>query len=89
MTPQRLDRWLEAYVSAWKSYDPHAIGELFADDAEYRYHPWDENEEVVRGRAAIVRSWLASRDTPGTYSAEYHAVVVTADVSIAEGSSVY
>ncbi len=28
-----VSRWLEAYVRAWETYDPHAIGELFADDA--------------------------------------------------------
>ena len=40
--------WLDRYVAAWKSYDPTAIGDLFSDDAKYRYHP--EDEPVV-GRA--------------------------------------
>jgi ketosteroid isomerase-like protein len=67
-------RWLAAYVEAWKSYDPEAIGELFSDDVEYRYHPYDE---PIRGRAAVVESWLgegdhetaSSRDPEGTYDA--------------------
>ena len=50
-----VDRWLARYVAAWKSYDREAIGELFSEDAAYRYHPYDE---PVIGRAAIVESWF-------------------------------
>ena len=32
--------WLDRYVAAWSSYDAAAIGELFSEDAEYRYQPW-------------------------------------------------
>ena len=54
--------WLDRYVAAWKSYDPAAIGALFSEDAEYRYHP--EDEPVV-GRAAIVADWLEDRGSGG------------------------
>jgi hypothetical protein len=37
-------------VDAWRTYDPAAIGTLFAEDATYAYHPYDEDEEVVRGQ---------------------------------------
>jgi hypothetical protein len=33
MDRQQVDRWLAAYVAAWKSYDRDAIGALFAADA--------------------------------------------------------
>lgn len=46
--------WLDGYVDAWKTYDEGAIGELFSENARYRYHPWDERHAVVSGRAAIV-----------------------------------
>ena len=62
MTHDDAARWLDAYVEAWRSYDPAAIGALFADDAEYRYHPWDE---PLRGRDAIVASWTGDQDAPG------------------------
>jgi ketosteroid isomerase-like protein len=89
-----VDRWLESYIAAWKSYDPEAIGELFADDVEYRYHPYDE---PVRGRDAVVAAWLgdsdaegvSSRDAEGTYEASYHTVAVDGDVAVAVGSSTY
>ena len=34
--------WLDRYVAAWQSYDRAAIGDLFAPDATYRYHPHDD-----------------------------------------------
>ena len=55
MDKTEVDRWLRAYVEAWKSYDPDQIGELFAEDVKYRYHPYDD---PVEGRDAVVRSWL-------------------------------
>src|SRR5882672_8594094 len=74
-----VDRWLRAYVEAWKSYDGKQIGDLFSEDVRYRYHPYDE---PVLGRAELVRSWLgeasdggaSDRDKPGTYDAAYRAV---------------
>jgi hypothetical protein len=99
-----VDRWLQAYVEAWKSYDGEQIGDLFSEDVRYRYHPYDE---PVVGRAELVRSWLgeasdggapdpgasdsgaSDRDEPGTYDAAYRAVAVDGDVAVATGSSTY
>jgi hypothetical protein len=57
-----VDRWLRAYVEAWKSYDGKQIGDLFSEDVRYRYHPYDE---PVLGRAEVVRSWLGEASDPG------------------------
>jgi hypothetical protein len=73
-----VDRWLEAYVDAWRSYDRDEIAQLFAVDVTYRYHPYDH---PVEGREAVVASWLgedggdgaSARDEPGTYDASYRA----------------
>jgi ketosteroid isomerase-like protein len=89
-----VDRWLRAYVDAWKSYDRDRIGELFAEDIQYRYHPHDE---PLEGRAAVVRSWLgedehpgaSSRDEPGTFDPAYRAVAVDGDVAVATGTTRY
>ena len=94
MTRADVDRWLDAYVAAWKSYEREAIGELFADDVEYRYHPWDS---PIRGREAVVAAWLgestpagaSTRDEPGTYDASYRAVAVDGDTAVAVGTSTY
>ena len=89
-----VDRWLQAYVDAWKSYDRDQIGELFAEDVKYRYHPHDD---PVEGRDAVVRVWLGdephadapARDEQGTYDADYRAVAVDGDVAVATGISSY
>ena len=81
-----VQAWLDAYVQAWRSYDPRAIGALFADDAEYRYHPWDE---PVRGRDAIVASWTDEPDEPGSWEADYRAWAVDGSRAVATGQSSY
>jgi len=87
-------RWLDDYVEAWKTYDRERIEALFADEVEYRYHPYDE---PVSGRDAVVESWLgegehdgaSTRDPEGTYDAAYEPVAVDGDVAVATGSSTY
>jgi hypothetical protein len=84
-----FEAWLERYVDAWRTYDEGTIGELFSEDARYRYHPWDEGEEIIDGREGIVASWLAERDAPDSWRAEYHPWVVAGDDAIAVGVSRY
>ena len=40
MTHDAVQRWIDAYVNAWRPYGPAAIGALFAEDATYAYHPY-------------------------------------------------
>ena len=92
MTRADVQAWLGRYVAAWASYDPDAVRALFAEDAEYRYHPWDE---PTRGREAIVRDWLepsgavSSRDEPGTWDAHYEPYAVDGLRAVAIGETVY
>ena len=78
--------WLDRYVAAWKSYDREAIGDLWSEDAQYRYHPEDE---PVSGRDAIVASWLDERDDPGTYDAHYEPLAIDGENHVASGWSRY
>ena len=87
MTHDDVQLWLDRYVAAWTTYDPAAIGDLFAEDATYRYHPWDD--EPVTGREAIVANWLENRDEPGTWDAHYDAWAVEGDRATALGESRY
>ena len=90
----QVERWLGAYVEAWKSYDREQIAALFSDEVEYRYHPADE---PIRGREAVVESWLgegdhpdaSDRDPEGTYDAVYRAIAVDGDTAVATGASTY
>lgn len=94
MDKAAVDRWLEAYMEAWQSYDHARVGALFADNVQYRYHPYDD---PIQGREAVVASWLgdgdtaagSARDVPGTYEAIYHAIAVDQDVAIATGTTAY
>lgn len=92
MTRAEVQRWLDRYVEAWKTYDPTEIGDLFSVDAEYRYHPWSE---PIRGRDAIVADWIAPngdatrKDAAGTYDASYEAWAVEGNRAVAVGTSDY
>ena len=92
MTRDEVQAWLDRYSAAWESYDPEAIGDLFSREATYRYHPWDE---PLRGREAIVRSWLepegagSTHDALGTYEGRYRPYAVDGRVAVAVGTSVY
>ncbi len=86
MTREDVQRWLDDYVSAWRTYDPVAIGELFGADATYRYHAYDE---PVTGRDAIVADWLESPDAAGTWEAHYEPFAVEGDRAVAIGESQY
>ena len=78
--------WLDRYIAAWRTYDPDAIGSLFTDDATYRYRPFDE---PVRGRQAIVASWLEQPDDPGTWQIECEPLAVNGDLAVARCLTTY
>ena len=84
-----FQRWLVDYVEAWRTYDEDAIGALFSEEANYRYHPWDEGDESAQGRTAIVAGWLADRDEPGSWSATYRPWAIEGDRAVATGVSRY
>ena len=71
MTRDDVQRWLDAYVDAWRTYDREAIGALFAEDARYAYQPY---REPVVGRDAIVADWLDDPDAAGIMGGAIRAV---------------
>ncbi|MEA2537957.1 MAG: hypothetical protein QOF11_2191 [Chloroflexota bacterium] len=91
MNRDDVQTWLDRYVAAWLSYDPIAIGDLFSEDVIYRFHPWHEDDLVVRGRAAVVTAWLEPElhDDPATIEARYRPYAVEGDRAVAVGSSRY
>jgi len=78
--------WLKAYMHAWETYSPEAIGDLFTEDAIYSFHPYDT---PVTGRQAIVDAWLKDPDAPGTFRANYAPVAIDGDVAVVNGRSRY
>ncbi len=78
--------WLEAYVHAWKTYDPEDIGKLFSEDATCAYDPFSE---TLHGRTAIVASWFERKDAPGTYDGQYEPIVIEGNRAVTNGRSQY
>jgi hypothetical protein len=87
----RAQAWLDAYVGAWESYDHDQITALFAADAEYRWHPWDEGDDVARGPEQIAAAWVEPQalDEAGTFEGRYEPVAIEGDVVVARGTSRY
>lgn len=89
MTHDDVQRWLDRYVAAWRSNERAQIEELFTEDAVYGYRPWDSDQHTVRGREAIVASWLDQPDAPGAWDARYEPYAVDGDRAVAVGWSWY
>lgn len=86
MTEDDVQRWLDDYVAAWRSYDPDAIGDLFTPDATYGFNPWDE---PITGRSAIVAWWRNDQDEPGSWEASYRPFMVEGTRALATGETRY
>jgi ketosteroid isomerase-like protein len=86
MSHDDVQQWLDRYVAAWRSYDPAAIADLFAEEATYRYHPWDD---PITGREAIVANWLDDRDEPTSWDAWYRPYAVDGERASVVGESRY
>jgi ketosteroid isomerase-like protein len=86
MTHDAVQAWLDAYIAAWRGYDPDAIADLFAENATYAYQPW---ATAVEGREAIVAAWLSEQDEPGSWDAEYRPLLVAGDQAVVVGDTRY
>jgi ketosteroid isomerase-like protein len=89
MNGSDVQAWLDRYIEAWRSNDAGAIAALFTEDAVYRYRPWDDPDQTVTGREAIVDSWLEDPDAPGSWDARYEPFAVDGDRAVAVGRSHY
>ena len=83
---EQVQRWLDDYVAAWRSYDRDAICALFTDDVSYAYHPYDE---PLRGADAVADAWLADQDEPGSWEAEYAPALIAGAGAIVTGETRY
>jgi hypothetical protein len=83
---EKLDAWMFGYRRAWESNDPADIGVLFTTNAAYYYEPFSP---PVRGREAIVASWLERADPAGSTSFTWSPLSVTRELAIVQGETVY
>ena len=89
MDRSAVQAWLDRYVAAWRANQPGPIEDLFAEDAVYGYRPWEGDDHTIRGRDAIVASWLEEPDEPVAWDAHYEPYVVEGDRAVAVGWSRY
>lgn len=89
MNRSDVQAWLDRYVDAWRSNDRGAIEALFSDDAVYSYRPWESDDQTVRGRDAVVESWLEDKDDPAAWDARYEPFAVDGYRAVAVGWSRY
>ncbi len=86
VTRTQVQDWLNAYVEAWRTYDPDLIATLFSADSVTYYTPY---AEPVAGREAIIESWLQDPDPPGTWEAAYWPELIEGDRAMARGRTTY
>jgi ketosteroid isomerase-like protein len=81
-----FEKWLKAYVKAWKSNKPEQITDLFTKNALYSTGPFDE---PWKGREAIEAGWIAIGDQPEDWKFDYEVIAVDGDLGVMHGTTVY
>lgn len=83
---ERVQRWIDGYVTAWNSNEPADIRALFTDDATYLTAPF---REPWRGPDDIVTKWLERKDEPGDTSFTWEQIGEDGDRAFVQGVTVY
>jgi uncharacterized protein (TIGR02246 family) len=83
---EQVERWLAAYVEAWRTDDPERIGDLFTEDASYSPFPWTGSWQ---GRDAIVNGWLGHRDWERRWTFRHEILAADADTAVIHGQTHY
>ena len=86
MTHADVQRWLDAYVDAWRRNERQPILDLFSEGATYAYGPY---RTPIRGREAIADNWLEDPDAPDAWSATYTPIAVDGSTAVVHGRSQY
>jgi len=86
MNKGHVKKWVDGYVKAWGTNDPADIAALFTPGATYATGPFDR---PWRGRDAIVKKWLARRDTPGSWKFRYEVIAVDGNTAVVRGWTKY
>lgn len=84
MQTSEVMAWVAGYERAWRSGDLDAVEQLFTEQAEYRFSPY---EPTQTGHAAIKGFWRADEGEDFTFAAE--PVAVQDDRAVVRARVVY
>ena len=79
-------RWVEGYLTAWRSNEPEDIRALFTPDAEYLNEPWTA---PLRGHDAIVEDWLKRRDEPDSFTFTWDVTAIDGATAFIQAETAY
>ena len=81
-----IDRWLQLYLTAWKTDAPDDIARLFTDDARYFTEPF---RDAISGKDAIVAWWIEHGDSKTAWTFESKRIAREDGVYVVHGITGY
>lgn len=90
MDRKDFDKWVQGYITAWKSNDAQDIAALFSEEATYLTQAF---REPWAGRENIVKEWLGRADWTGepqdVWTFNYHWLAIEGDTGVLDGLTDY